>query len=514
MKKIISCLIVLFMLLPVTNVVMAAENNANFSKEVINGAYYYQRDKSTGKVMTGHANKFYMNGRLSYCIEPLVQISTHVYDSTTDWSITGLTQEQIDYIEKVGYFGYEYSGHNSDRYYMAAQELIWEKARNVDAKYTTERNGGTEIDLSKEKNEILNLMNNYDIIPDIDTNIETNMGSTLILEDANKVLNQFSLDYDGINEVSIQDNKLIIKVQSNFIGKDTIKFVKRNYDSQINLIYYKASSQTLASLRISNPLSFEINLKVNGGKIEVNKNGEKIKYENGNYSYENIKLENVTFGVYANEDIKDANGKTIYKKYELVDTIKTNEFGVAILDNLYFGKYFITELESSADNMLDSQKYYFEINNEDFHNGQIIEELKFQNYLAKGSLEFTKTDFITGKVIPDTEIMIFTEDDRLIYQGKTDSEGKIVINNLLAGQKYYLIERNPATGYKLNNNKLYFEIKENGEIVKVGMTNEKIIHNVPNTESNKDYIFESVCLICILIGTGAIIYVFKKNNSK
>lgn len=516
MKKLLGIILALLPIFSVgsANTVKAAENDSQFTKEVIDGAYYYQKDKDTGKIMTGHANKFYLNGKLAYCIEPLVQITNHTYNSTTDWSVVGLSDEQEDFIEKVGYFGYEYPGHQTDKYYMAAQQLIWEKARNVETKYTTERNGGTEIDLTKEKNDILNLVNNYSSLPSFaNDKIEANMGDEIVLNDTNKVLNQFSLNYNGQNKVSVNVNNLDIKLDDNFIGEETLKFVKKNYDNQVNLIYYKESSQTLATLRISNPLNFEIKIKSNGGSVEINKKGEKIVYSNGSYSYETINLPEVEFAIYANEDIVDSTGKVIYKKYDLIDTLTTDKLGFVKLENMYYGKYFLVEGKSAQGNMVSNEKYYFEITRNDLVNGKIIKKLDIQNYLPKGTLEFTKLDFTNGNVIPNTEIMIFTEDDRLVYQGVTDENGKIVITDLLAGQKYYIIERNPATGYKLSDEKVYFEIKENGEIVKATMTNEQIV-NVPNTQKNQSNIGNIITVIICAAGIGIIVYdeVKKRRN--
>ena len=516
MKKLLGIILALLPIFSVgsANTVKAAENDSQFTKEVIDGAYYYQKDKDTGKIMTGHANKFYLNGKLAYCIEPLVQITNHTYNSTTDWSVVGLSDEQEDFIEKVGYFGYEYPGHQTDKYYMAAQQLIWEKARNVETKYTTERNGGTEIDLTKEKNDILNLVNNYSSLPSFaNDKIEANMGDEIVLNDTNKVLNQFSLNYNGQNKVSVNVNNLDIKLDDNFIGEETLKFVKKNYDNQVNLIYYKESSQTLATLRISNPLNFEIKIKSNGGSVEINKKGEKIVYSNGSYSYETINLPEVEFAIYANEDIVDSTGKVIYKKYDLIDTLTTDKLGFVKLENMYYGKYFLVEGKSAQGNMVSNEKYYFETTKNDLVNGKIIKKLDIQNYLPKGTLEFTKLDFTNGNVIPNTEIMIFTEDDRLVYQGVTDENGKIVITDLLAGQKYYIIERNPATGYKLSDEKVYFEIKENGEIVKATMTNEQIV-NVPNTQKNQSNIGNIIAVIICAAGIGIIVYdeVKKRRN--
>ena len=138
--------------------------------------------------------------------------------------------------------------------------------------------------------------------------------------------------------------------------------------------------------------------------------------------------------------------------------------------------------------------------------------------MPKGTLEFTKLDITNGKVIPNTEIMVFTEDDRLIYQGMTDENGRVVITDLLAGQKYYIIERNPATGYRFSNEKVYFEIKENGEIVKAKMTNEQIEKvKVPDTQKDQSNFGNIVSIVVIVAAIGVLIYgevKNKKNKSK
>jgi len=232
--------------------------------------------------------------------------------------------------------------------------------------------------------------------------------------------------------------------------------------------------------------------------------------DDASYKYETIKLPDVTFALYANEDIIDSSGKVIYKKYQLVDTLKTDENGIAILSDLYFGKYFLIEGESSLGNMVNVERYYFEITRDDLVDGKIVKHLDFSNYLPKGTLEFTKKDLVSGKVIPNTTIQIFNDEDRLIFTGTTDSVGKIVIPNLSLG-KYYLIEKNPADGYQITNEKIYFEITENGQIVKVGMTNERV--PVPDT-IKEDMTVYAPLVIVILICLGICVHVIHDKKQK
>ena len=87
----------------------------------------------------------------------------------------------------------------------------------------------------------------------------------------------------------------------------------------------------------------------------------------------------------------------------------------------------------------------------------------------------------------------------------------IVIEELEYG-KYYILEKEAPESYILNEEPMNFEIKENGEVVKAVMTNEKIVIEVPNTEKNEFPYFELGALILSLIGLGVIAYAKKKKD--
>ena len=247
------------------------------------------------------------------------------------------------------------------------------------------------------------------------------------------------------------------------------------------------------------------------GKVEINKTGEELIIEDDSYHYEKIKLEGAEFELRANEDII-VGGKTYYKKGELVTILVTDKDGYASIDNLPLGKYTLKEIKSANNNVLDPNTYEFELVYEDQYTEVVYKTFTLDNKYPKGELEFTKTDLVTGDPLPDTKIEIFTENGVKVFEGKTDENGKIIITDLPVG-KYFILESDAPDGYILNEEKMWFSITENGEIVKADMTNEKIVE-VPNTLQEKDILIEIISATLLLSGIGIIIYAKKKSKNR
>ena len=247
------------------------------------------------------------------------------------------------------------------------------------------------------------------------------------------------------------------------------------------------------------------------GKVEINKTGEELIIEDDSYHYEKIKLEGAEFELRANEDII-VGGKTYYKKGELVTILVTDKDGYASIDNLPLGKYTLKEIKSANNNVLDPNTYEFELVYEDQYTEVVYKTFTLDNKYPKGELEFTKTDLVTGDPLPDTKIEIFTENGVKVFEGRTDENGKIIITDLPVG-KYFILESDAPDGYILNEEKMWFSITENGEIVKADMTNEKIVE-VPNTSQEKDILIEIISATLLLSGIGITIYAKKKSKNR
>lgn len=206
------------------------------------------------------------------------------------------------------------------------------------------------------------------------------------------------------------------------------------------------------------------------GSLEINKKGEtKDKY---------ISLENITYSLYAAEDIITKDGIIHYLKDELIDTLITDKDGISRIDNLYLGKYYFKETKTNDNYILDENKYYFELTNKDNK-----KQYNLINYLKKGDLEIKKIDEYTKKELENVEFGIYDINDNLIRKEKTNYMGIINIDNLIYG-KYYIKELNTKDEYHLNDEKIYFEIDKS--LTKIVITNKQIAGNLKVTKVGED----------------------------
>jgi len=235
-------------------------------------------------------------------------------------------------------------------------------------------------------------------------------------------------------------------------------------------------------------------------KIEIKEN--KL-YE---FDVENIKLSKLVFtksDIATGEKLPD----TLIEIYKVDDTLvysgKTDNNGNVEISNLEIGKYYILEKEAPKYYLVNDEKIYFEVK----ENGQII-KANMKDIRKRGSLEFFKTDASGSKFLSDALIEVyFKETGKLVYQGTTDKNGKVVLSDLAAGE-YCIYEKKAPSGYQLLTDAICFEIKEDKEVVKVTMKNEEKT-KIPDTMlSDFSNIFG---ILLVMVVLSYFVYDFKKN---
>ena len=202
---------------------------------------------------TNYVTMFKLNDRIAYCVEPGVEITESYYDIYTDWSKVNFSDELKEYIEKLGYYGYEYPGHQTSRYYIAAQELIWKAVKpETEVVWTTGKNyTGEVIDVSKEKEEILSLVQKHNLKPSFsEKSFKAVVGNKIVLEDENNVLDDYEISSSEYHDVVKEGNTITITLNSEVVPEETLTLTRKHYDDA-PLVYSKANSQTLSALRIT-----------------------------------------------------------------------------------------------------------------------------------------------------------------------------------------------------------------------------------------------------------------------
>ena len=245
------------------------------------------------------------------------------------------------------------------------------------------------------------------------------------------------------------------------------------------------------------------------GEVEIKKVGEKLVIENGTFRYEEIELDGVHYDLIADGDIYAGDGTLIYKDKQLIKSFVTKD-GYFKLTNLYLGKYCLIETKTVGNHVLNSKPYCFEIKYKDQYTDTIKLIINQKNYLAKGDFELSKVDLSTGEPVEGALIEIYTEDDILIYSGRTDKFGKLYVKGLESGKKYKFVEKEAPEGYILNDEIHEFEILNNGDIVKDTLSNEKIVIDVPNTFAN-DY---KILIPVSLCGLGIVLVLLSRDKRK
>ncbi len=211
--------------------------------------------------------------------------------------------------------------------------------------------------------------------------------------------------------------------------------------------------------------------------------------------YPENKLSGAVFEIYADVD---GDGEFNADVDILIDTMTESETdkGNYSLGDLPTGGYFMYEKTAPEGFVKDDNYHYFKINEDgDVANVENKAGVGFINKPIYGELEITKRDVATGKLLPNAGFRIKDENGNIVAEGYTDENG--IAKFKLRYGKYTYEEFDAPDGYILDSKPYSFEIKEDGQIVKAEMTNEK--QPTPDTPQTGDD-----SNMGVLIGIGAV----------
>ena len=296
----------------------------------------------------------YVDGKLVYCLQPDVRISTSEY-ILYDFSRSGYSEEDRKNMELISYYGYRYDGHDSINYYIATQDLLWRFSPDDDIKWTTTNNEyGEVIDVSNEKNEILSLVSKHNILPSFNnSNNDILVNGVLELNDDNDVLSNYDLEYD--DSLIIEKDNNNIKITPTKEGEYKIKLKhKINYDSGTYIFdNFNTLTQMVGIFGAPTLIDGEFSINAKNSNINIykkDKDSKELIYDKGI----TIKIKDIDNDIYVGE-------------YEFID-------GVVNI-KLPKGKYRIEELTTSGNYKLnDGLEFTVDEDNEDidFYNEKVI----------------------------------------------------------------------------------------------------------------------------------------------
>lgn len=217
-------------------------------------------------------------------------------------------------------------------------------------------------------------------------------------------------------------------------------------------------------------------------KAEINLT--KILEQNEKFNIgSNDEILNVSFGLYADEDLKAANGSVIPKD-GLLEIITCNEKGKATFTtDLPIGSYYVKEISTDSHYILSDKKYpvVFEYAGQDtatvhisVNDGEPIE-----NEIIYGTIQGLKIDRETGENITGALFGLFSitetefTEETAILTSESNEEGIFTFENVPYGE-YIVSELKPAKGYLPNEENYQVTISNNEEIIEITVENDKI----------------------------------------
>ena len=241
------------------------------------------------------------------------------------------------------------------------------------------------------------------------------------------------------------------------------------------------------------------------GVINITKTGEifsSVEENNGIYTpkYSISNLKGAIFEIYAAEDITTLDGTVRYEQGTLVDTITTDDDGVAKSKELYLGKYTVIEKTAPNGYVHNAAKYDAELTYAGQNVSVTSTDISVYNDRQKVSVSLKKImandkTFGIGNngeitsvrfgIYADEDIKASNGDiipkDALITFANCDKNGSIVFDcDLPVGFKWYVKEIATDEHYILSDTKYEFdtEYKEQDvKVIDIKVNNDKAIEN-------------------------------------
>lgn len=270
--------------------------------------------------------------------------------------------------------------------------------------------------------------------------------------------------------------------------------------------YLKATDVTFTVKDTAEVQKVEMKDEVPKGLLIINKKGEFLEkitlLDNVKGTVEHFfeyitgNLSEVTFEVYAAEDIKAADGVSAdhYKKDELIGTITTDEKGIAKMEDLPVGKYYVKEVKTAHGFVLDGEPRFVDLTYRDQDTPVVTFDEEWQNNRQKIKVTVLKKEKDTERMLEGAIFGLFTKEDikgrdgkvlmeagTLIEQKTTDENGQILFKADLPVDGTYIVKEIYAPdGFVTSNEEKEFTF-EYGKPGEAEVSYEFVFENEPTT---------------------------------
>ena len=292
------------------------------------------------------------------------------------------------------------------------------------------------------------------------------------------------LDKDG----NVVDTWKSVKGEQHMIERLTVGETYTLREEMAPYGYLKAEEITFTIEDTGEIQKVEMKDDVPAGTIIINKNGEFLDkvtaldsvggWISHLFQYVTGSLKDVTFEVFALEDVKSADGESedYYKKDELVATITTDDTGVAKVSGLPLGKYYVKEKATVDGFVLDDKAREIDLTYRDQDTAEVTYSADWQNNRQKAEVEVVKKEKDSDRVlegavfalcakndITGADGKVILEADTVIEELATDKDGKLTFTaDLPIGFEYYIKETSPAPGFATTDEKQEFTFEYEG----------------------------------------------------
>ena len=395
MKKILFFIIIMFFAITKVNV---KASEVTLVKERIDDVYCYYYDDNFGKYRFFYVDKYLLGENYGYCIQLGKKIEGNIYSYTTSFDDANISNSDLEYIKLVSYYGYDYPGHKTDKYYIATQELIWSRLSNVQMKWVVNLDPNDLFEIQNEKDVILNLVSNHYTKPSFDNNtVDIVKGEKITLTDTNNVISNYKSDS---NYIKINGNSITIDGN---IDVDKVTLTKNVTTDKVFLLYTNGNSQKMMSSGKVEPVTSKINLNILSGSVTIHKKD----IETGDNPQGDGSLKGAKYNLYDSSGI--LKGTFITGKKEKID-------------NLPPGNYYLKEIEPSIGYQLDDNIYNIIIEKDNLD----IEVTVYEK-IIKRRVDIFKSyaSSDTGLLTPEEGVVfeVYNKDNILIDSLVTDKDG-------------------------------------------------------------------------------------------